>query len=180
MRQPLDDKGLEKLALRYVERFATTRAKLRAYLARKLRERGWKGGGEPQLETIAERFARQGYIDDAAYALAKAQALGGRGYGKRRVIETLRVAGVEEADSEAARAHADSEAVEAALRFARRRRIGPFAAEPLEDPRKREKALASMIRAGHSFAVAREIVDLPPGYDVNVGEIAERARLTAN
>ena len=30
------------------------------------------------------------------YALAKSRALTGRGYGKRRVVEALRVAGVEE------------------------------------------------------------------------------------
>jgi regulatory protein len=31
---PLDSAALDRLALRYVERFATTRAKLAAYLAR--------------------------------------------------------------------------------------------------------------------------------------------------
>ena len=179
-RPPLDRKRLEVLALRYVERFATTRAKLRSYLARKLRERGWEGPGDPQLEAIAERFADLGYIDDSAYALAKAQALAGRGYGKRRLTEKLRIAGVGESDGEAARDHADGEALNAALRFARRRHIGPFALSDVSDPKKREKALAAMLRAGHPFALAREIVDLAPGADFDIAEIADRARLTAN
>jgi regulatory protein len=38
---PLDQAALQELALRYVGKYATTRAKLRAYLGRKLRERGW-------------------------------------------------------------------------------------------------------------------------------------------
>ncbi|KTW08260.1 RecX family transcriptional regulator, partial [Sphingomonas sanguinis] len=38
---------LERLALRYVERFATTEGKLVDYLTRKLRERGWAGEGAP-------------------------------------------------------------------------------------------------------------------------------------
>lgn len=38
---PLDPARLERLALRYVERFATTRVKLTRYLERKVRERGW-------------------------------------------------------------------------------------------------------------------------------------------
>lgn len=176
-RPPLDQKRLEELALRYVERFATTRAKLRSYLARKLRERGWEGPGEPRLEAIAERFADLGYVDDSAYALAKAQALSGRGYGKRRLTEKLRMAGVDEPDGEAARAHADGEALNAALRFAQRRRIGPFALSDAADPRQREKSLAAMLRAGHPFALAREIVDLPPGEPFDGAEIAERARL---
>ena len=85
---PLDESKLNELALRYVGRFATTRAKLRSYLARKVRERGWDGQREPDLGRIADRFAEQGYVDDAAYALAKSRALTGRGYGKRRVIES--------------------------------------------------------------------------------------------
>ena len=68
---PLDESRLNELALRYVGRFATTRAKLRSYLARKLRERGWGGEREPDVAAIAERFAAQGYIDDSSYALAK-------------------------------------------------------------------------------------------------------------
>ena len=40
---PLDQPALERAALRYVERYATTRAKLVAYLTRKLRERGADG-----------------------------------------------------------------------------------------------------------------------------------------
>jgi regulatory protein len=176
---PLDEAKLNELALAYVGRFATTRAKLRSYLARKLRERGWGGAREPDLGTLADRFATQGYVDDTAYALAKSRALTGRGYGKRRLLQTLRAAGVEEADSEAAREHADTEAVAAALRFAQRRRIGPFAPAPLSDPKQREKALAAMIRAGHSFALAREIVRLEPGSEIVPGELADRARLVA-
>jgi regulatory protein len=166
---PLDEAALNELALRYVGRFATTRAKLRSYLARKLRERGWDGAREPDLATIANRFADQGYVDDKAYALSKSQSLTGRGYGKRRVVETLRAAGIEEEDSGAAHDHAEAEAVSAALRFAKRRRIGPFAASAPRDPRERDKALAAMIRAGHSFELARMILSLKPGEEPDLG-----------
>jgi regulatory protein len=172
---PLDQRRLDELALAYVGRFATTRARLRSYLARKIRERGWDGADEPNLERIAERFAAQGYIDDAAYALAKSRALTGRGYGRRRVLEKLRAAGVEEPDGADARAHADAQAVAAALRFAERRRLGPFAAAAPNGPKEREKALAAMIRAGHPFDLARAIVDLRPGADLDLEAFAERA-----
>ena len=174
-RPPLDQQRLEELALRYVERFATTRAKLRDYLRRKLRERGWNAKIEPDLETIAERFAALGYIDDSAYALSKARSLAGRGYGKRRLVQQMRAAGIEEADAEGARAHADEEAVSAALRFAERRRLGPFAPKAMQDPRDREKALAAMARAGHSFELARAIIALSPGAEVDPDELRERA-----
>ena len=163
--RPLDQKQLQELALRYVGRYATTRAKLTAYLARKVRERGWDDARGPDAEAIAERFAELGYIDDAAFALSKSRVLAGRGYGKRRLLEKLRAAGVDDEDSQEAREHADEEAISAALRFAQRRRIGPFATTKSTDPRDRERALAAMVRAGHDFALARAIVRLDPGSD---------------
>ncbi len=170
---PLNESRLNELALRYVGRFSTTRAKLRSYLARKVRERGWDGARDPDLARIADRFAEQGYVDDAAYALAKSEALTGRGYGKRRVLEQLRAAGVAEEDGAAAREHAQAEAVAAALRFAKRRRLGPFAASTISDPKEREKALGAMVRAGHGFGLARTIIALPPGADIDIEELSE-------
>jgi regulatory protein len=173
---PLDESRLNEIALRYVGRYSTTRAKLRSYLARKIRERGWDGAREPDLARIAQRFAEQGYVDDAAYALAKSEALTGRGYGKRRVLEKLRAAGVAEEDGAAASEHAEAEAVAAALRFAKKRRIGPFAASLVHDPKEREKALGAMVRAGHGFGLARAIIALPPGADIDVEELSESGR----
>jgi regulatory protein len=163
---PLDQAKLQELALRYVGRYATTRAKLRAYLSRKLRERGWNGHREPDPGALTERFAELGYVDDAAYALGKSRALTGRGYGKRRLLEKLKVAGVDESDRKAAIEAAEAEAVTAGLRFAERRRIGPFASQPLDRPG-REKAIAAMVRAGHSFSLARAIASLAPGADTS-------------
>ena len=170
---PLDEGRLNELALRYVGRFATTRAKLRTYLARKVRERGWDGPRDPDFAAIAERFAHQGYGDDSA-ELQKSN--GGvptvRGYGKRRVIEALKAAGVEEEESAAARDHADAGAVSAALRFARRRKVGPFADSTPRDPRERQKSLSAMVRAGHAFELARAILAMPPGTEVDEDQLS--------
>jgi regulatory protein len=161
-RPPLSAEKLEELALNYVGRFATSRAKLLSYLQRKLRERGWGGDGEPPLEALADRLVRLGYVDDRAFALAKTRSLTGRGYGTRRVRQALALAGI--GDEQAADAYdlAEVEAVAAALRFARRRSLGPFASHAVR-PEQRERALAAMIRAGHRFALAKAIIDLKPG-----------------
>ena len=176
--RPLNESSLNELALRYVGRFATTRAKLRSYLARKVRERGWNGQREPDLAGIAARFAEQGYVDDSAYALAKSQSLTGRGYGKQRVLQTLRAAGVDDEEGIAARRHAEEEAVSAALRFARRRRVGPYGSAELSDPKERQKSLAAMVRAGHGFGLARAILELAPGAEINLEQLSEHNRLT--
>jgi len=169
---PLKESSLTALALRYVERYSTTRAKLRAYLQRKVRERGWAGDAAPDSEAIAESFAERGYVNDEAYALSKSQALTARGYGKRRVAVALRVAGVDEGDGAAAFTLADEQAVTAALRFARRRRLGPFADERPGDPRESQRALAAMLRAGHAFGLSRAILALAPGEPFEADELS--------
>jgi regulatory protein len=162
-RPPLDAEALERLALFYAGRYATTRAKLRSYLARKLRERGWaEGGGEPPVEALVERLAALRYVDDKAFAQSRAASLARRGYGERRVAESLKAAGIAEEDGAEARAEARDGAWAAALRFAERRRIGPFAPEQPDRPG-REKAIAAMLRAGHSLAIARRLVNASPG-----------------
>ncbi|BBD96519.1 RecX family transcriptional regulator [Sphingobium amiense] len=159
---PLDEESLRELALRHVARFATSRGKLLAYLRRKLRERGWGGEREADPEALVARFVELGYIDDAAFAMMKSAALGRRGYGGRRVDEALRAAGIAEEDRTQADAQTASDAWTAADRFARRKRIGPYAAAPL-DPKQREKAIAAFLRAGHGYALARRWVDAAPG-----------------
>ncbi len=161
-RSPLDEAALRQLALGYAGRYATTRARLRAYLLRKVRERGWAGAAEPPLEALVERMAGSGYVDDRAFASARAAALSRRGYGERRVRDALRAAGIAEEDAAGAREEANLDAWAAALRFAERRRIGPFAAaEP--DRSERDKALAAMLRAGHPARLARRLVGARPG-----------------
>ena len=161
-RPPLDATKLEELAISYVGRFATSRAKLKAYLGRKLRERGWSGAGEPPIDALADRLTELGYVDDRAYALAKARSLSSRGYGRGRVRQALVQAGIAEENAGDANDLAATEAYRAALRFARRRSFGPFA-DSKPDARNRERAIAAMIRAGHEFGLARTIIDLGPG-----------------
>jgi regulatory protein len=48
----------------------------------------------------------------------------------------------------------------AALRFAKRRRLGPFRT-PKERATRRERDLAALGRAGFSYEVARAVVDAP-------------------
>ena len=169
-RQPLDETALERTALFYVERYATTRARLRSYLARKIRERGWAGSGDPDVEALVARISTLGYVDDAAFAVARAASLQRRGFGDRRIRQALQAAGIEEDDASEARDGVREGALESALRFAQRRRIGPFASgEP--DRAAREKAFAAMMRAGHPMDIVRAVLDAGPGeihqYDIS-------------
>ena len=155
--RPLDERRMKDLALHYVGRYATTAHKLKTYLARKLRERGWAGERPADIDALAARFVELGYIDDALFAAQKAASLTARGYGRRRVDEALYVAGISDRDGAEAKRTADAAQVESAVRMAQKRRFGPFARTPA-DPDRRQKQLQAMLRAGHDFSVARTLV----------------------
>jgi regulatory protein len=164
-RPPLEPSDLERFALRYVERYATTRARLADYLTRKIRERGWAGTLPPDPAALAERMAELGYVDDRAFAEARAGAMGRRGLGARRVGQALRHAGIDQGDADAIAPAIEADAEASAVAFARRRRIGPFSRESADRPLQ-EKQIAAMMRAGHGFDIARRIVRMAPGESV--------------
>jgi regulatory protein len=161
-RAPFDAAAREQAALSSAGRYATTRSRLQAYLQRKLRERGWADNGEPPLDSLIERMATLGYVDDRAFASGRAVSLARRGYGPRRLDAALRAAGISEEDGAEARELASARAWDAALRFAERRRLGPFSPQQ-PDRTARDKALAAMIRAGHPVSLARRILAAGPG-----------------
>lgn len=155
--QPITPSRLEELALAYVARFATSAARLDLYLRRKLRECGWEGEGDPPVAATVARYVAAGYVDDAAFARAKAGSLLRRGYGQRRIGQALNAAGIAQSVREDVRAGA-GEQRQAALALARKRRLGPFGAPPA-DRAAREKQVAALLRAGHPLDSARFLVD---------------------
>ena len=165
--RPLDTNSLNDLALHYVGRFATSRARLIQYLGRKIRERGWADDGAPDAEAVADRLVGYGYVDDVAYAEMKTRGLLRRGYGARRVDDALRAAGIGEAHrAERRDAVDDTQRKEEALRYAQRRRFGPYSAQLVTDPKDKQRIFAAFLRAGHDVATARAIMALAPGADV--------------
>ena len=165
---PLDAGSLRDLALSYAARYASTGARLEAYLARKLKERGIAEDAEGRavaidIPALVARLVELGYVDDAAYARMRARDLGARGYGARRVEQALWAAGVDEAVREEA-APGEAARRRAAVTMARKRRLGPYgagrddAADPLAHRKAREKAIATMLRAGHDYDDVRFIL----------------------
>lgn len=156
---PLDLARLNEMALAYAARFATSAGKLSTYLKRKVRERGWAGEDDAlaAVSAVVGRMVELRYVDDEAFAQARSSGLLRRGYGARRIDETLRAAGVSEQVRGDARG-SERERREAALTMARKRRFGPFG-NRASDPATRQKQVAAMLRAGHPLASARELVD---------------------
>lgn len=158
---PLDPTSLRALALHYVGRFATTRGKLTTYLRRKVRERGWREGEAPDIQALVEEFAERAYVNDLSFAEGKTAALKRKGMGAYRIKIALQNAGIETELIEGLTLLSDDEGQCLALDFARRRRIGPFAAIAPDD-KLQKRWMAAFLRAGHSASNARFILSMPP------------------
>lgn len=164
-RVPFNEARLRALALHYAGRYATTRRRLADYLKRKVRERGWDGDAEAESDrlilVLIEQFADLGYVDDQAFALSKAASLARRGYGAMRIRAALGHAGIEAEQARAASEVDPEEALIATVRFAKRKRLGPFATvEP--DQNAYRRAFAACLRAGHSVENARKVLAASP------------------
>ncbi len=154
---PLDSATLTAIAVRYVERFQTSRARLLRLLQQKLRQRGWKEGHPPpDLAAIADRMVELGYVNDTAFAEARTRGLTRRGMGAGRVRSSLAAYGIDRETGDAALEGHD--ALAAAIDFARRRRLGPFG-PPATDPKVRNRQMGAMARAGHPQSLARAILN---------------------
>lgn len=157
---------LENAALHYLERFASSSANLKRVLLRKVDRSVAHWGGErgdhlAQIEATIEKLARLGYLNDAAYAEAKVRALHRQGKGSRTIRATLAAKGV---GGELTAAALDTLAEDvpepdlaAAIRLAKKRRLGPFRAEGRAEMR--QKDLAALARSGFDFDTCRRVIE---------------------
>ena len=153
---------LERWALAYLSRYASTAENLRRVLQRRVHRRFGEDAeamrlAAPLINKIIERYCHSGLIDDTAYAVRRAEALHHRGESLAKIRAQLVAKGVTGAiatDALAAlrEAAADPDLV-AACAFARRRRLGPYRSGNIAP----ERELAAFARAGFSRRIA-EIV----------------------
>jgi len=167
-RRKVSEGYLERAALHYLGRFATTEANLRAVLERKIRrrnedsapptdeQRGW-------VDTVVAKCVRYGYVDDATYARSRVEALIRKGKPTRMIAQDLRYKGVPSNIAEAAlneaREDGDVDADrQAAAAYVRRRRFGSFRRADRDVEGKLEKEKAAMMRAGFSYGLVAEVL----------------------
>jgi len=164
---PGSEDELAEVAVRYLERFPTTSARLVVFLRRKIgksvaEDVCSQADGEVWVSAVVRRMVNARLLDDRQWAESRARVLHRRGRALRVIRRDLLAHGLgpelTEAGLEAlAEQHEDVE-LTAARALARRRRLGPFAAPDKRGPQ-REKHLAVLARAGFSFAIARRVID---------------------
>lgn len=167
--RPITRDYLFRAAVHYLERYASSSGNLRRVLERKIVRRARERNENPAdfVPLIAETIAHLTelkLLDDDAFAQAKVASLRRRGTSRGQVLAKLGQKGVERETAAAAMAADETEEVDAALAYARRRRIGPFRSAGREE--KRDRDVAAMMRAGFSYSLAATVIDgeLPPSF----------------
>src|SRR5579885_1461173 len=146
--RPLTAASLERAALDYLERFASSAADLRRVLLRRVKRAAERDGSDARagaalVEAVVARLHRRG----ASRRMIAGQ-LARHGIDRDRVaaaLAGLAPAGVGDPD------------LAAACALARRRRLGPYRA-PEERASRRDKDLAALARHGFSLEIARRVL----------------------
>jgi regulatory protein len=154
---------LQRAALSYLERYASSAENLRRVLRRKVDKRCRLRGEDPAefhelIDEVVAKSLRTGLIDDTRYAEARVATLRRRGGSARAIQAKLSAKGVDRTTIATVLEGGEEGDEESAARaLARRRKLGPY--RPGERAPYREKDLAVLARAGFRFDVARSIVD---------------------
>ena len=160
--RPVTMAYLERAALAYLERFASSSENLRRVLRRKV-ERRCRQRGEPSepflalVDEVVARSMRSGLLDDRRFAEGRVASLRRRGGSARLIAAKLAAKGVERTLIADALAGEPEDELAAAHALARRRKLGPY--RPGDRAPYRDKDLAALARAGFRFDVARAVVD---------------------
>lgn len=165
--KPLTQKRLTNLALYYLGRYESSSGNLRRFLSRRAARDRMKGAELPPdievwIESVVFKMCQDGYIDDGRFAASTAERARRAGKSERYIREKLKQAGISPEIQEtvltpSGEENADAE-LEAARRFVRKRKIGPF--RPEEERRAcRRKDLAAVARAGFSYETALKALE---------------------
>lgn len=171
---------LERIAAAHLQRHASSVENLRRVLRRRIatscaEHEQDAADFEAPLDELLARLERAGLLDDRRYAESLLRRGRARGASAREITARLRHKGVapeviaavmhdEAGGSGGASAGAESDAaeVDAAWRYARRRRLGPYREDPELRRERRERDLAALGRRGFGYGTASRVIDGAP------------------
>lgn len=160
---------LNNYAMFYLERFSSSSANLKRILMRRVKK-SLTHHGEPSMDSatgmvddVVTKLLELKIIDDALYAKSRTTSFRRSGNSKRQISAKLYSKGLKNEQIEVAietvdKAHGfDNPELSAAIRYAQRRRIGPYRTRPCAEPEEQaKKDLAKLARAGFSFELAKK------------------------
>ncbi len=160
--------GLRQVALAHLQRFPCSKKHLLTVLSRKIK-RSVKAYDDDEAELMtaaAEVIASLdggAFLDDTRYALGVMTSLNRRGKSRRAIRQKLMLKGLEQGDikiaMEALAGTAENPDLLAAIRYAQRRRLGPFQRDETRRQERKQKDLAALARQGFSYDIAKTVIN---------------------
>jgi regulatory protein len=166
---------LRNYGLFYLGRFASSVGNFRKVMRRRIdnscrfHKEQDRAACNVLLEKVIADYVRAGLLNDEAYARGLANSLRRRGLSGRGVLRKLEQRGIAGEAARAALAELDGETglaepdIVAALRTARKKRIGPFAGEPrpgADAAKLAQRAMAALARAGFDYDTCARVMEM--------------------
>jgi regulatory protein len=167
---------LERWAITYLRRYASSAENLRRVLIRRVRRHSPEAAqhAAAMIDALVARYREAGLLDDPAYAAGRVASLHRRGGSLRAIRARLAAKGlapevVADALSDLHAAAPDPD-LAAACAFARRRRLGPYRRSAPD----RVRELGALARAGFDRRIAEAVLGCA---DIKALEALEREGL---
>jgi regulatory protein len=151
----------------YLQRFAASEANFRRVMERKIMKSIHehpdqdRAGCISLLDEVVSEFCRLGYLNDATYALGLMRSLRQKGWSATRIMNRMRQSGLSDDDIEAASEDPENKIddLSQAHNYARKKKLGIYRTPVNPDFYKKD--LAALARAGFSYNVAQQVLQIP-------------------
>ncbi len=158
----MTEQRLRNVARAYLDRYDASEASLRAVLQRRVQRAAQAYGEDPaayekMIEAQITEAVRAGVVNNKRFAENQVHRQRARGASSRSIQARLKAKGIDAALIDEALSQDERDDVDAAWRYAERRRLGPFRHRDRSD--KRERDLAALCRAGFGFGLAASVID---------------------
>ena len=157
---------LKNIALFYLKRFETSKTNLASVLKKRVDAYAYFDKDFDKIEAytwvsdLVDEMASYKYVDDERYAEIKVRGYLAAGKSPRYVTEKLRQKGIDEKIVETILEKQEYNPFEAALKLAKKKKIGPFCYDEELRKERRNKDLAALVRAGFDFDIVAKILDM--------------------
>ena len=116
-----------------------------------------KHEAEEWIDEIVEQFEGYGYINDERYAEMKVKDYIAAGKSARYIKGKLQLKGIKENSIDTILEEQEYDPYELAMKFAKKKRIGPFRLSEEDRRENRSKDLMKIVQAGFGYDIATQI-----------------------
>lgn len=155
---------LENSGAYYLQRFAASQAQFRRVMDRKIKlscrdhpDQDYESC-TALLDQVIQKFSELSYLNDQAYTNGLVYSLTQRGFSRKRIELELGKKGIpRELAAELLPDYDPDHERAKALRYARRKKIGPFSTRENDQ----QRSLAALARGGFSYELSSDILAMP-------------------